>query len=106
MKQITECILINVRENRRGHSRMNNPERQETLDIERRQTKKRQSENKDKKNKTKQKEKQKTKKNNKQTSKKRRKQKQQKNIYKQVMICGGHCFQRHTTQMMSSGVLV
>jgi hypothetical protein len=62
MKQITECILINVRENRRGHSRMNNPERQETLDIERRQTKKRQSENKDKKNKTKQKEKQKTKK--------------------------------------------
>ena len=49
MKQITECILINVRENRRGHSRMNNPERQETLDIERRQTKKRQSENNEKK---------------------------------------------------------
>ena len=49
MKQITECILINVRENRRGHSRMNNPETQETLDIERRQTKKRQRENKEKK---------------------------------------------------------
>ncbi len=68
MKQITECILINVRENRRGHSRMNNPETQETLDIERRQTKKRQRRKQRKKTKTKQKEKQDKKKQ--QTSKK------------------------------------
>ena len=76
MKQITECILINVRENRRGHSRMNNPETQETLDIERRQTKKRQRENKE--NKKKNKNKNKRQKNNKQTTNKQAKNAPQK----------------------------